>query len=133
MRWLLSCCSEILRGYSMIWLSIWNLFHETRFLIFSRVRVNPSHQWNKFQLQRQKHLIFCLLCFLWVWNMFLTNLRYSVQYTTWSHNSLLFSLCEYIISIFSQCENNSLLRYHFYSMDKTWYFTAEYVKRCNTA
>ena len=50
-----------------------------------------------------------------------------LHYTTWRHNSLLFSRYENIILILSQCENNSLLRYNFYLMDKTRYITFENV------
>ena len=71
-----------------------------------------SHVWNKFHIQGQKQWIFCLLHFLWFLNMFLLNLRYCLQYTTWCHNSLLFSHCENIL-IFPHCEKNRLWRYHF--------------------
>ena len=69
-----------------------------------------------------KTLNFCLLHFLWFLDIFFSNLRYCVQYTTWRHNTLLFSHCENF-SVWKY----SLWRYHFYSNNKTRYFTAENV------
>ena len=72
------------------------------------------------------NILFFTFCF-WFSNMFLWNLRYCVQYTTWRHNSLLFWFCKYVMLIFSQCENNSLWRYNFYSMEKIGHLTTEIV------
>ena len=112
------------------------LFHKCHgiFFIFSHVPSASeniqeyfSHKWNKFDIQLQNIEFSIYYIFFGVWTCFFF-LRYDCN--TWPEVTIAdhFHIEKITLLIFSQCENNSLWRYLFCSIDiLTRYFTAENV------
>ena len=94
-----------------------------------------SHEWNNFYIQSQNMEFSVYYIFGFFLLISFKTSRCCMQYMMWRHNRLLFSFCENI----SQCENYSLRRYHFYSLDKyilfitvTWPEVQDHVKLTGT-
>ena len=115
--WLIkSAKNELKRGYSVVWRWILNLFHEWGriFHIFTSLLKILSNEWNKFHIQRQKQRHFCLLHFLWSFNLFLTLHAITWRdpvFRGWKCNKYVDTLKKNFISIQNYMYRNNLTKY----------------------
>ena len=123
------------KGYWVIWCWIRNLFHEwdRNFYIFHECKAQVvipdnkkilSLKWNKIPYSMSNHWIFCLLHFLWFYNMFLQNLDTACNNLHDDTMACYFHTVNFIFTVwkYPACEDNCV-----YFMDKTQYLMAEKV------
>ena len=83
----------------------WRLIHF--FFSYRNLRFCvKSHQNRGYATSKALNFLFITFS-LGFLNMFLSSLKYCLQYKTWRHNSLLFSQWNF------QCQNNSFWKYHY--------------------